>query len=960
MITAIQKRFKGIGAVTVTLAILIAVAAPCCFAETENGRTEPPAESSRSTDEYFGYYQSTADLPRAQSYQELSADDCSAVENPKLAGVTDGKTSVTICEENQWCEWNISAESDSMYSFYLSYYPLEGTGKNILVSLMIDGEYQYAEAEDIELPRFWTDKTDSDNVAVKRDKDGNDLKPMQVETRHWAVRALQNNQGLYSEPYLFRLTAGSHTVRLIYNREPFAVSAVGFGSKAAAIPYEEYQAQYASEQYRGELSFKIQAEQAAEKTSPVLYPVYDRTTPATEPNDPFNIRLNTIGQSNWSNPGEAISWQVPVTEPGLYKISFRARQSYNEGMNSYRTLTVNGEIPFAQAEHICFPYQSDWYIKEFDYPVYLKPGDQLALECTSGEMSEVLRNIQVCIRQMNTLYRRIIAITGTSPDLYRDYSLEDQIPGLSDTILNTAATLEKLSADIKRLIGKSGSQASTIDRTVRIFNEIGNDTRTLTERFSSFKDAIEGLGSLVLTLQKQPLELDYILLSAEDSEAPKANATFFENTAFQFKKFLASFIYDYNSEEKDDGRFLKIWVSTGRDQLQILNSMINDSFTAESGIEVHLSLVSTATTLIQATLAGKGPDAALMVGKDYPVNLAMRGALLDLSGYDLTELKAQTHESAWAPFYYNGGLYALPETESFDLLFYRTDVFEQLGLTPPQTWQDFYYDIEILKSNNYDVGIPEVDESNLGVSLGIATFDKFLFQRGGTYYNEALTRTAFDSEESQSAFEDWVKLYKKLGLAREYSFFNRFRSGEMPMAIQNYNAYNQLMQSAPEIRGLWSFAMIPGTVREDGTIDRTETASVTGCIVLKAAEKRGVADQAVQFVKWWTGADMQARFGQEIEATLGIGARYTPANREAFQKLGWSRTEAEIISAQWEWTVNPAQIPGNYTVSRSLTSAFRSAVNGKNSARRSLAIYNKDINSEISRKREEFHLNEEG
>lgn len=627
-------------------------------------------------------------------------------------------------------------------------------------------------------------------------------------------------------------------------------------------------------------------------------------------------------------------------------------------MNSYRTLTVNGEIPFAEAENISFPYDSDWYIKEFEYLIYLQPGDKIALECTSGAMSEVLRKIQVCIRDMNKLYRSIIAITGTSPDVYRDYSLESQIPDLSDTILKTADTLEKISDDIKKIIGKSGSQASTIDRTVKIFKEIGNDTRTLTERFSSFKDNIEGLGSLILTLQKQPLELDYILLSAKDSQPPKADVTFFENAAFQFKKFLASFIYSYNSEDKDAGTALKIWVSTGRDQMQILNSMINDSFTAETGIDVNLSLVSTATTLIQATLAGKGPDVALMVGKDYPVNLAMRGALIDLSEYDLTELKSQTHESAWTSFYYNGGLYALPETESFDLLFYRTDVFEQLGLTPPRTWQDFYYDIEILKSNNYDVGIPEVDESNLGVSLGIATFDKFLFQRGGKYYNENMTKTEFDTEESQSAFEDWVKLYKKLGLAREYSFFNRFRSGEMPMAIQNYNAYNQLMQSAPEIRGLWSFSMIPGTVRGDGVTDCSETSSVTGCIVLKTAEKHGVADEAVRFVKWWTSADMQARFGQEIEATLGIGARYTPANTEAFKKLGWSRSEAQIIGAQWEWTVNPPQIPGNYTVNRSLTSAFRSAVNGKNSERRSLAIYNKDINSEISRKRDEFHLDD--
>lgn len=298
MITATQKRFKGIGAVTAAFAIVIAVAAPFHTVKAEKAETRGPTESYKSTEEYFTYYQNTADIPRAEEYREISADSFSDVQNTKLVGEIDGKTSVTISEENNWCEWNITAESDSMYSFYLNYYPLEGTGKNILVSVMIDGKYQYSEAEDIELPRLWTDKTDNDGIAVKKDKDGNDLKPMQIETRRWISRALQNNQGLYSEPYVFRLTEGNHTVRLVYNREPFAVSSFGFGNKESPIPYEEYKSEYLSKEYSGESSFKIQAEQAAEKTSSVLYPVYDRTTPATEPNDAYNIRLNTIGQSN--------------------------------------------------------------------------------------------------------------------------------------------------------------------------------------------------------------------------------------------------------------------------------------------------------------------------------------------------------------------------------------------------------------------------------------------------------------------------------------------------------------------------------------------------------------------------------------------------------------------------------------------------------------------------------------
>ncbi len=50
------------------------------------------------------------------------------------------------------------------------------------------------------------------------------------------------------------------------------------------------------------------------------------------------------------------------------------------------------------------------------------------------------------------------------------------------------------------------------------------------------------------------------------------------------------------------------------------------------------------------------------------------------------------------------------------------------------------------------------------------------------------------------------------------------------------------------------------------------------------------------------------------------------------------------------------EVPGNYLLKRSITSAFRSVMSGKNAARRALTIYNKDINDEIARKRQEFGL----
>ena len=36
-----------------------------------------------------------------------------------------------------------------------------------------------------------------------------------------------------------------------------------------------------------------------------------------------------------------------------------------------------------------------------------------------------------------------------------------------------------------------------------------------------------------------------------------------------------------------------------------------------------------------------------------------------------------------------GGLYGLPDTQQFYLMFYRTDIMKQMGLTIPETWDEF-------------------------------------------------------------------------------------------------------------------------------------------------------------------------------------------------------------------------------------------------------------------------------
>ncbi len=871
-----------------------------------------------------------------------------------------GNTMAYIGDGNGWLTYTVEVPADGAYAIRLCYYPLPGTGGNFSFSLMLDGGFPFDEAQNLSLPRLWGNATG--DGEFERDTAGNDLRPEQVEKPRLTERYLQDTTGQFDEPYRFLLTAGTHTLRFQAIDEPLAIRQICLTAVETPPAYEEYAGEFQGEPDQAGTAF-VEAEKPWETTSSLLYPTNDRSTSATTPSDPGRTVLNTIGGSNWKTVGDRITWQVDVPADGWYRLSMRVRQDYTVGMSSYRTLYIDDAIPFETARNIVFPYQTDWYVKTLgdDSPelLYLTAGPHtLSLEASVGEMAEVLRGVRLVTLSLNAIYRSIIMVTGISPDPYRDYRLDYEIPELESELIACRDQLKELSGQIAQIVGTGGTQASLIDQIVVMLDDFIEKPHEITERLSNFQSNMESLGSLLLTLGEQPLEIDSLLLAPAEAENLKATNSFFSEMSYEVQKFLLSFLVDYTklSGQSGAGKTIDVWVSTGRDQAQVVSRLIAEKFTPATGVNVQISIVDTGTTLIQASLAGKGPHAGLMLEKDAPVNLAMRNGLVELSQYGLDDIYDQFYESAWTPFRYLDGIYALPETQLFDMMFYRTDIFEELGITPPETWDEFYSVMETIQNSNLSVGILEMNSANLAVSSAISMFDRFLFQSGGTYFNEDWSATRFNEERALDAFERTVELYTDYGLDQQFDFYNRFRSGEMVLSIQSYTMYSMLMQAAPEIRGLWAMAPIPGTRQADGPINRAESSSSTGCIMLKKAADDGVDRITADFLKWWVSAETQGEYGVEIEAVMGPAARYTPANRLAFEEIAWSAQEKEALTTQWEQVMDVRQIPGNYVIVRSLTSALRLTISEDGTARKNLQRYNKDINSEIARKRKEFHL----
>ena len=177
----------------------------------------------------------------------------------------------------------------------------------------------------------------------------------------------------------------------------------------------------------------------------------------------------------------------------------------------------------------------------------------------------------------------------------------------------------------------------------------------------------------------------------------------------------------------------------------------------------------------------------------------------------------------------------------------------------------------------------------------------------------------------------------------------------MPLGVASYATYNTLMISAPEIRGLWDFTLVPGTIREDGTLDRTCHTAGLCCMMIKTDDEH-IRNNAWEFMKWWVSEDAQVRFGREMESVLGASARYQTANRDALRRLAWSNSQLEVLEGQMSQTHGFPEIAGGYSTTRHMTNAIRRVITTKEDPRETLLTYARTINEEIRIKRREFNL----
>lgn len=894
-----------------------------------------------------------------------------------------------IVDRGGYLEYTVTVDEDAIYVINTRFClpgqrTIDGEFK-----LSVDGVVPYTEATTVTLSRVWKDEAPDKDSKINEygheaDVSGNELAPDAVVVECWQDYILHDNDYMTDSDLELYLTKGTHVIRFDVQREQIAFTKLELIAPKSLASYKDVLADYEGKGYKvydGEVII-LEAENSYERSEQSLTMAADFASAATYPAHPSQTRLNTIGGELWDSTGQWISWNIKAPKAGLYTLSFKYRQDYVRGFKVYRSISVNGEVPFAEFD--CVPFNSNTKWENYTasnkdgkpYYIYLEEGDNvITLTNTLGPVSDSLQQLNETIAEMNAIYLEIIKITGTSPDANRDYDIDKAIPDLMKRFKAVRNSLVDINEGVSKYNGNvNGGITAFIDIMVKQLDKFDKDPVKITSALGAYKSNISSISDMLRSMSEQSILLDRIYVGGEKN-LPKDKVGFFTSLSYGFKAFFASFVTDYNafgnvySDDNSEGYIcepIEVWMSSGRDQMNILKAMIDDQFVKEYNIPVNLSLVDVNGSLTKAILAGTGPDCAIMVASATPVNYSMRGALEDMNQFNaenqytvdkngkkvqnyrrtFEEVKKEFYPSAFIALeYQDGKTYGLPETQTFNMMFYRTDVLKSLGLEPPETWQDLYNCITVIQRQNMNVGIPTTADM----------FSTMLFQRNGTYYVDDFSAVNFNTNEAIDAFRQWTEFNTKYSMPLAYDPLNRFRSGEYPIIVTNYTFYNNLAVGAPEIKGLWEMTAIPGIQQEDGSINRSQPCEGLVGVMIKGCENK---NQVYDFMSWWVSADTQATFGNKIEARLGIGGRYTTANTEAFKRLSWSTVEQTEIIAAWEHVTDYAKIPGDYYITRMVNNAFRAVVYKNQNPREAMLRYSTEMDKEIQRKRIEYNVEE--
>ncbi len=854
-------------------------------------------------------------------------------------------------------EYRVKVEEAGVYCLAVDYLSAGDSYLDYTVEVNLNGKAQYQEWKTVELSLYWQDA----GGEYLKDRYGDEIAPAQERVKEWNCSWLFNNTYSSVHPLYMTLEEGENLITL-FNRSN---DGLALGSLYVEMPendtptYEEYCRQYGDKQ-------------AAEKEDTILINATDYTTknsaeiiykstanPAMTPYDAEYKLLNTL---SWTKPGNEIHYELTVEKDGLYKLGFHYMNEKEE-FNSYESIRIDGSIPFRELECYAFPYSNGSWANEVlsdregnPFWIYLTAGTHtLTLKTEMEPVMEAWRYGQLVARHVTQLSLDIKKISGQDADKYRTWKMTQYIPEIPDYLAAYQTILQHMRFQLQgeSEFGINGALLSYLDKA-EVFvrdmaeypDEIALHIDSLTGADNSVLVAVSKFTSSIINVN---FSLDTIYAFGED-KMPGAEAGIFAKIGNSIKTVYYSFVSEKYDNSSSGGEELAIWVSRALTHVDLLQKLADTEFTPQTGIKVKISVMPDANKLTLACAADETPDVALGLGSHMPFDLACRGALYDLTQFDdYWQTANRFVPGALVPYVYNEGVYAMPETLDFNAVIYRTDIFDNLGLEVPDTWEELVDMLPALQ--RYGMNFYHNISSGVGYKWFYQT-TPLIFQSGGQLYSQDGSVTAIDEPEAVKGLSRLGELFVAYSLDTQVQeFFNSFRYSVLPIGVVDSNTYVLIKNGATELEGQWKLAPYLGTEQEDGSINRNFVANGSGGVIFADTE---MADEAWEFMKWWTDTETQVEYMYTLRSTYGDTYFWLPSNVAALEQAPVSQEDKQIITQMVQQLRDVTRTPGQYLLERSISDIWNAMVFDGTSAQVAADEKVIAINREITKKMKEL------
>ena len=893
----------------------------------------------------------------------LVSEDTGAKKTSEVQGYTKASQVVELSELKQEATFKINVEKDGVYLMNFDYLPYDMSSTlSVEATLKVNGEVPFYEANRLVFESKWL--RDKEKAYDRYD---NEIATTPIKSDEWLSKYVMDASYRRGTPLGIELKAGENTISFLLTEGKVKLGNMYLEAETAVAPYQK-------SEVSGDAIITINAQEMDVRNDSSVRPgnEYDL---ALDPYDTSKKVLNIIDGSSFTEAGQTVTWNVNVEKAGYYYLAAHYRQNDKKDYPVFMDIRVDDVIPNDKLVSYPFMYNNGFenYVLQADgenMAIYLEAGAHtLSFTISNDNIRTALETVDVIMSEVNDLSLEITKVAGNSQDKYREIRIEEYVPDITTMMTRWITQLEVVYENLQSYTDVENPGAlSSISIAIKQLESLREDPNEIpyrkAELASSASSVNQYIANFITDIMVNSISFDRIYLT-QDEELIPDEPGFFASLWESIKRFFSSFFDQSYSVDNVDETHLQVWVNRSRQYLEIIQRMIDSDFTAKTGIQVDLSIMPDPNKLVLANAAGEAPDVAMAVNYALPYELAIRNALVDLTQFeDYKEVLSQFPAGMLVPSTIDGGIYSVPETFYFWVLYYRTDILEKLGLKVPNTMKEVEAMLPDLKNRGLDFFYPTAGTTG---QRTLAMTTPMIFQNGGTVYNDdGIATTSINGDKEMEALTEMTDLFTIYNIPTEITnFYQHFRNGDIPIGIGDYFVYNMLINAAPEIENSWEIALVPGIEDEEGNIHRETAGGAESGMIFKAedgASKIVKTDgtevsreqAAWEYLKWWMSTDVQVEFGSTLQTTYGKEFIWNSANKEALAQLPWKSEAKEVILQQMDWITESPRIPGTYMLERELSNAYVAVVTAGENLRTSIDGAVKNINRETQRKLEEF------